>query len=87
MNMFWHGEPREMFYMLYLDKNGTITVICVQDFDLVDYDSRKYVRNSKKECHAFDTEEKAIEFLNEKYTEIEVDPEYWRGGENFLIRD
>ena len=76
-DMFWHGNPCEVFWMLYLSR-GLVTVICVQDFDLMDYSAGHFVRNKEKKCHAFDKEEKAIDFLNAKYTEDEVDPEYWR---------
>lgn len=85
-DMYWHGEPSEVFWMLYFYRDK-VTVICVQDFDLGDYHADKFVRNSAKQCHAFNEEEKAIEFLNQKYTQDEIDPEYWRGGDSFLVRD
>ena len=86
-DLFWHGEPSVVFYMLYLNRHNVVTVICVQDFDLYDYHADKFVRNSAKQCHAFPEEEEAIGFLNQKYTQDEIDPEYWRGGDSFLVRD
>ena len=87
MELYWHGEACEVFWMLYCKYGNVITVINVQDFDLPDYDEDKFVRNKNKMCHAFSTEDAAITFLNEKYEQDEIDPEFWRGGSKFLIRD
>ncbi len=86
-DLVWHGNQCEVFWMLYLNRYDVVTVIEVQDFDLGDYHAHKFVRNSEGKYHAFDEEDKAIVFLNQKYEKDQIDPEYRRELDDFLTRD
>lgn len=83
----WHGNVSEVYYCLYLSRQleDKITIICVQDFDIYDYSETKFVKNSKGETHCFDDENNAITFLNKHYKQVDIDPEYYRGAENFKL--
>lgn len=50
----------------------------MQWFDEPDYYEERFVRNSKNEIHVFETEEMAIEKLNEWYKPEQIDEEYLR---------
>lgn len=49
-----HRWTREVHYRLYLDRSGEPVVVCVQDFDYLDYDARRFLSMSAwdDECEA-----------------------------------
>lgn len=71
-------------YRLYF-YNGLITIVCVQDFDIPDYNESLFVKNSAGEPHQFKNEHEAVEKLNEWYTPSQIDPEH-RTQFDFLTR-
>jgi len=74
-----HGEIDEVYWKLYRrSDNALITVVCMQWFDEWDYYEESFIRTSDNNHHKFGTEELAIEWLNEKFTQEEIDPEYRR---------
>jgi hypothetical protein len=70
------SEFDPVYYRLYLNKKGYVTVLCMQSFDEYDYSDNRFVRNSQGEKHKFDTEAEAIKQLNEWFKIDEIDPEY-----------
>jgi len=79
----------DVYWKLYKSSrgNGFITVICLQWFDENDYYEDRFIKNSQDEIHVFETEEMAIEKLNEWYKPDEIDPEYRRSTIENLVRD
>ena len=69
-----------IYYRLYNCREGYVTVVCMQSFDEYDYKQEKFARkNGKILC--FDSEEKAISYLNDNYDKEDIDPEYFRAKE------
>ena len=74
-----------VYYKLYKRSNGLMTVVCMQWFDEPDYYESNFVKDSSGEVHIFDTEEEAVEKLNELFKPEEIDHEYRKDPK--LIRD
>lgn len=74
----FHGDVGNIYYQLYKSKhlNDLITICCMQDFDECDYDQLRFCRNSKNEIHCFESEEMAVQKLNEWFEPDQIDPEY-----------
>ena len=52
----------EIYYrILFSPRDGTIDIVCMQDFDECDYDHSRYLTTQK-----FDTEEEASQFLRDQ---------------------
>ena len=49
----------EVYYRVIKAKSGRINVVCLQDFDEIDYDQRQFLTKEK-----FDMEEEAQDFIN-----------------------
>lgn len=67
----------DIYYKLFHSKNGYLTIICLQWFDEVDYDKNRFYKENDVEL-IFDTEEKAIQYLNLNFEKEDIDPEYYR---------
>ena len=86
----WHFENEgndipEVYYKLLRKREGFVTVICLQDFDELDYNHNHIIKNSDGKEHTFDTEDLAIKFLNDKFEIKEIDPDFFDQYNN--IRD
>lgn len=81
----------EVYWKLYQDKNSLITIVCMQEFDEMDYDQNKFVRDSLGNIHTFYSKSEAINKLNNCYKSNEIDPKYLKnpnqGIDPFLVRD
>lgn len=78
----------DVYYKLYkMSKNNLITIVCMQWFDENDYYKENFVKNSSGEDHKFESEDEAIERLNNWYKSDEIDPEYRLDYRKHLIRD
>ncbi len=78
----------EVYWKLYRSqRNELVTVVCMQWFDEFDYYEDRFIVNSSGEVHVFDSEELAVEKLNEWYKEDEIDPEYRRKKRLENVRD
>ena len=69
-----------MYYALYNSKNGYVTITCVQWFDESDYIESRFIKNNG-EIVKFDSEEKAILYLNNRFDKKDINPEYYRAKE------
>jgi len=72
----------DVYYKIYANRDDLITVVCMQYFDEDDYDQSRFYRENG-ETLRFDDEEKAIEFINEKFRKDFIDPEYQRCNSRF----
>lgn len=75
-----YNTENGIYYKLYNCKNGYVTIACLQWFDELDYNEKKFVRKNE-EVLSFITEEKAISYLNENFNKEDIDPEYYRAKE------
>lgn len=69
-----------VYYKLYLNRDGVVTIVCLQDFDENDYDYEKFYKIASTEnqlsCVAFHNEDKARVYLNDKFRVECIDPDY-----------
>lgn len=72
----YHGEYTEVYWKLYRQQNGLVTVVCMQWFDEYDYYEDRFIVDSNDNVHVFDSEESAIKKLNEWFSVDEIDPKY-----------
>ena len=81
-NHNYHGSidmSSDVYYkILHSSRTEKFTVVCMQWFDEYDYDEERFVRNKEDEIHVFETEDMAIEKLNEWYEPDQIDSEYCR---------
>ena len=87
MNKVYHGDVGEIYYQIIKSsRNNLMTVCCMQDFDEIDYNQSRFCRNSNNQIHCFESEEMAVEKLNDWFKPDEIDSEY-RNYNNQLVRD
>lgn len=67
---------KDVYYCLYITEDDKITVICLQEFDESGYNHRKFLRKNNEENYKFDSEEAAVNFLNENIKPEYIDPDY-----------
>jgi len=56
-------EEHEIYYRIY-NKDGELKVVCMQDFDEIDYDQNKFILNEEGENAKFWCEQDANDILN-----------------------
>lgn len=66
------GKPTEHHSPVYykiikMFNSDTVTIACLQDFDELDCDQRRFFKDFEGRCICFYDENKAIEFLNETF--------------------
>lgn len=87
----YHGNVNmsdDVYYKLLRHyKTGLVTIACMQWFDEYDYNEKDFIRDSEDKIHVFETEDMAIEKLNEWYTKDQIDPEYHSASMKDNIRD
>lgn len=79
MSDYRHGNVNTftgVYYKLFKTREGLMTVVCLQNFDEPDYDHNRFVKNSDGDEHVFETEEMAIEKLNNWFKPEEIVSEY-----------
>jgi hypothetical protein len=79
-------DGNEIYYKLYLSSSGFMTVVTMQWFDEADYVAEKFVKDKDGRDYKFETEQEAIDKLNEWYKFEEINPEYRNRTTNFLTR-
>ena len=83
-----HGKINEVYWKLYRPPStDLVAAVCMQHFDEDDYYNECFIRDSDNNIHIFETEQMAINFLNDKFEKEEIDPEYYRGKLSKNIRD
>lgn len=70
-------SDNEIYYKLFHSKNGYLTIICLQWFDEFDYDKSRFYKENDADL-VFNSEEKAIEYLNSNFEKVDIDPKYYR---------
>jgi len=84
----YHGNVGEVYWKILKSyRTDLFTVACLQWFDEADYDEDRFVRNSNDEVHVFESEELAVQKLNEWYKPEEIDSEYRKLPDLDIIRD
>lgn len=66
----------EIYYKLYLTRDQKVTVVCMQWFDEAGYNPVKFVIGEDGDPVMFETENKAVAYLNECFVPEVIDPEY-----------
>ena len=68
----------EVYYKIYKSKqlNNKLTIVCLQDFDELDYESKRFLKDKEGKILKFYDENKAIRWLLKNIKECLIDPEY-----------
>lgn len=71
-------EDYPIYYRIFKSYNykNKLTIVCMQDFDEIDYDQKRFLKDKEGYVLKFDDEEKAIEWLLKNIKEEFIDPEY-----------
>lgn len=68
-------EPDPVYYRIYLEREGKLRVVCMQDFYEHNYDEHRFYRGDDGERARFDTMEEARKFLNDTFKAEFIDPD------------
>lgn len=78
--MSWYpDEDNDVYYRIIRSSNDEtlLTIVCMQWFDECDYDESRFLcAKGTKDRLSFNSEEEAIEFLNDNIKLENIDPEY-----------
>jgi len=68
----------EIYYKIYKSDvlGNRLTVVCMQDFDEIDYEHDKFFKDKEGNILKFDTESEAVQWLLDNIKEELIDPEY-----------
>ena len=71
-------EDYPIYYRIFKSYNykNKLTIVCMQDFDEIDYDQKRFLKDKEGYVLKFDDKEKAIEWLLKNIKEEFIDPEY-----------
>lgn len=65
-----------VYYKIILNSDNLVTIACLQDFDEYDYNQDRFFKDEDGACVAFYSEENAKKYLNEKFKQEVIAPEY-----------
>lgn len=68
----------DVYYRLYVTKEDYVTVVCFQYFDEDDYDENRFLCDEDGVRLMFDTEDEAIQYLNQNIKPEKIHPDYKR---------
>lgn len=76
---YCEDDYNDVYYRIIrsLNDETLLTVVCMQWFDENDYEESRFLcAKGTKDRLSFNTEEEAIEFLNDNIKQENIDPEY-----------
>lgn len=97
----YHGSGAEaapgrpVYYRIYLNRDGLICVVEMQDFDELDYTESKFFRGPDGERLKFDDEDQARALVNQTFKRSVIHPDdltpnhaaFMIGGDDAALRD
>lgn len=63
-------------YRIYLGNDDKVTVVCVQDFDLLNYAEERFFKDADGEPFEFKIKDEARMLINARFKRKHIDPEY-----------
>jgi len=74
---------REVYYKVYyLEKEGYVTVVCMQCFDEGDYTEEYFFKDEEGNVLKFEWENDAIKWIIDNIEDSKIDPAYRHKGFN-----